>query len=136
LVRVVLDTNILISGIFWRGNPYKILRMCLQNELSLIISPAILEELQDVLRTEKKFKLKENDILLYMRLLLSHSALVEPVKTIDVIKDDPEDNMILECAAEGKVDYVISGDRHLLSLNEYGGIKILSAREFLQCIDK
>jgi putative PIN family toxin of toxin-antitoxin system len=136
LIRVVLDTNILVSGIFWRGNPYKILQTCFQNKLSLIISPAILEELQDVLRTEKKFELTKNDISSYMRLLISHSTLIEPVQTIDAIKDDPDDNMILECAAEGKADYIISGDKHLLSLNEYSGIKILSAREFLQNVDE
>ncbi|MGD2249056.1 MAG: putative toxin-antitoxin system toxin component, PIN family [Candidatus Methanofastidiosia archaeon] len=136
MIRVVLDTNILVSGIFWRGNPYKILQTCFQNKLSLIISPAILEELQDVLRTEKKFELTKNDISSYMRLLISHSTLIEPVQTIDAIKDDPDDNMILECAAEGKADYIISGDKHLLSLNEYSGIKILSAREFLQNVDE
>ena len=136
MVRVVLDTNILISGIFWRGNPHKILRMCLQNELFLVTSPAIMVELQDVLRTEKKFELKEDDISLYVWLLLSHSTLIEPVRTIDVIKDDSEDNMVLECAVEGKADYIISGDSHLLSLGEYGGIRILSAREFLDLVIK
>lgn len=124
MVRVVLDTNIFISGIFWRGNPYKILRMCFSHELSLITSLAIIEELQDVLRTEKKFELEEDDISLYVWLLLSHSILVEPVQKISAVKDDPEDNKILECAVEGKVDYIISGDSHLLSLSEYEGIRI------------
>ena len=110
--------------------------MCLQHNLSLITSPPILKELQDVLKTEKKFGLEEDDISLYMWLLLSHSTLIEPVESIDIIKDDPGDNMVLECAVEGKADYIISGDSHLLSLDEYRGINILSAREFLDCVIK
>jgi putative PIN family toxin of toxin-antitoxin system len=135
LLRVVLDTNILISGIFWRGNPYKILSRCLGEGLQLVTSLEILEELQQVLRTEKKFGLNEEDISSYIGLMISNSIMVNPAQAIDVVTDDPEDNAILECAVEGKADYIISGDRHLLSLREYGGIRILTAREFIEFIN-
>lgn len=132
MFRVVLITNIFISGIFWRGNPYEILSMCLEEKLCLITSLRILEELQEVLRAEKKFELSEDDISSYMSLIISHSVTVDPSQTIDIITDDPEDNMVLECAVEGKADYIISGDRHLLSLKEYKGIGILTAKEFIE----
>lgn len=78
MFRVVLDTNIFISGIFWRGNPYEILSMCLEEKLCLITSLRILEELQEVLRTEKKFELSEDDISAYIGLIISHSVTVDP----------------------------------------------------------
>lgn len=135
MFRIVLDTNIFISGIFWRGNPYKILSKCLEKELCLIASLEILEEFQEVLRTEKKFKLDEDDISSYMSLIISNSVTVVPMQLIDIIADDPDDNRVLECAVEGKADYIISGDRHLLSLEEYKGIKILTAKEFLELVN-
>lgn len=134
LLRVVLDTNILISGIFWRGNPYRILSKCLGEGLQLV-TPLEKEELQQVLRTEKKFGLSEEDISSYIGLMFSNSITVDPAQVIDVVTDDPEDNAILECAVEGKADYIISGDRHLLSLKEYEGIRILTAREFIEFIN-
>lgn len=76
------------------------------------------------------------NISLYISLILSHSTTIEPIQAIDIITDDPKDNMILECAVGGKADYIVSGDRHLLSLKEYKGIKILTAREFIELVSK
>jgi putative PIN family toxin of toxin-antitoxin system len=103
LLRVVLDTNILISGIFWRGNPYRILSKCLGEELHLVTSLEILEELQQVLRTEKKFGLNEEDISSYIGLMISNSITVDPTQVIDVVTDDPEDNMILNVLLKEKL---------------------------------
>lgn len=75
--------------------------------------------------------MSDEDIEKHIQLILSHSQIVEPMKKIDVIKKDPSDNKFLECAIEGKTDYIISGNRHLLELKKFKEIKILRAKEFL-----
>jgi putative PIN family toxin of toxin-antitoxin system len=97
LFRVVLDTNISISGIFWRGNPHKILSKCIEERICLITSLEILNELQEVLRTEKKFGLDEEDISSYIGPIVSSSVMVDPIQSIDIITDDPEDNGLGMC---------------------------------------
>ncbi len=67
--------------------------------------------------------------------LLRVATLVVPSKKIDIIKEDPDDNKVLECAIEGNVDYIISGDRHLLKLKEYSGIRIVRASWLLKIVE-
>ncbi len=67
--------------------------------------------------------------------LLRVATLVVPSKKIDIIKEDPDDNKVLECAIEGNVDYIISGDRHLLKLKEYSGIRIVWASWLLKILE-
>lgn len=70
-----------------------------------------------------------------MSLIISHFVTVDLLQTIDIITDDPEDNMVLECVVEGKADYIISGDRHLLSLKEYKRIRIMTTKEFIERVN-
>ena len=130
---IVLDTNQLISAFFWKGNEREILEICRAKEIELLILPDILDELDTVL--ERKFDIPEDKRAEYTRNLILISKIVFPTSQIDAIGADPTDNRILECAVDGCADYIISGDRHLLSLKEYGGIKILRAREFLGTIE-
>lgn len=130
-IRVVLDTNTYISAFFWRGNPYKILKSCYRGKIHLLSSLEIIREIEYILSREKKFEMSDEDIEKHIQLILSHSQIVEPMKKIDVIKKDPSDNKFLECAIEGKTDYIISGNRHLLELKKFKEIKILRAKEFL-----
>ena len=138
-MKVVLDTNIWLSGIFWQGNPYKIIKLAEQRKIEVIISKQILEEVIRVLSRESKFqKFIENRKILIedlMRTIISISNLVEPKSKINVIKDDTDDNKFLEAGVDGKADFIISGDRHLLDLGQFSGIKILNAREFLEIYD-
>ena len=133
--RVVLDTNILISSVLIKfGNPRKIFEKFLNGEFILIESEEMLAEIRDVL-----FRPKFNYISLiekenFIKNLLSLCNIVEPKQKIDIIKDDPDDNIILECALEGNADYIISGDEHLLGLKEFKGIKIISPKEFLNIL--
>lgn len=129
-MRVVVDTNILISGIFWRGKPYNVVRNALTKKYSLYLSPKILNELEEKLRV--KFKFPEEQIQTHIDILTAYGEIIKPTVKVDAIKDDPDDNHILECAITCKADYIVSGDSHLLNLREYKGIKILSAREFLE----
>jgi len=130
-MRVVVDTNIIISGIFWEGNESSILKMCKTNEHTNIISPPIIEELERVI-SSKKFKLTEKQVNDVIELVLSFSILVFPAVRIDAILSDITDNRILECAVSGNADVIISGDKHLLGLKEYKGIKTINAKAFLE----
>lgn len=67
--------------------------------------------------------------------IVSISGLVKPTKKLDIVKDDPDDNKILECAIAGKVDYIISNDEHLLKLKEFEGIPIIKPEEFLKLLN-
>ncbi|MCS4541418.1 MAG: putative toxin-antitoxin system toxin component, PIN family [Euryarchaeota archaeon] len=75
-IRIVVDTNILISSIFWRGNPYRILKKCFEKKVKLVISKEILDEVGRILIREKKFRLNKDDVLLYTEILLNNSELV------------------------------------------------------------
>ena len=126
---VTLDTNIFISALFWNGNERILLNKCKVKELELIISPDILEEIDVVL--EYKFSYPDDKKADFLRNIIMMSKLIFPNVEIDVIKNDPTDNRILECAVSGSANYLISGDKHLLNLKEHEGIMILNAKDFL-----
>ncbi|MEK6984198.1 MAG: putative toxin-antitoxin system toxin component, PIN family [Nanoarchaeota archaeon] len=129
---VVLDTNILISAIFWRGNPYKILQQGLKKNYSLYLSSAILNELEEKLRI--KFGLPQDKIEEHIQILTEYGNIIKPIVKLNAVKDDPGDDKILECAISCKADYIVSGDNHLLELKEFRGIKIITAIQFLDLI--
>lgn len=133
-MKIVLDTNILISALGWKGgNEYKILKKCFNKELELLFSSEILEEFIKVAKRPKfEFSLEEIDE--FISSLLEISKFLVPDKKFDIIKDDPEDNKFLDAAVAGKANFIISGDKHLLQLKEFRGIKILTPREFLDYI--
>lgn len=129
-MRIVLDTNILISAFFWDGNEKEILMKCKNKEHRSILSPAIIEELNDVL--SEKFEVPDNKITKYIQDILFFSEIVFTEGNIDVIDEDPDDNYILETAVKGKASLIITGDNHLLKLKRYENIKIKSSSKFLE----
>jgi len=135
LKKVVLDTNTLISGILWDGNEAKIIEKAERKEIQLFTSQKILKELEEVLKREKFSKKLEgkkytvNEAVTKIALI---AVLIESTHKINVIKEDPDDNRVLECAVSAKADVVISGDGHLLSLKNYAGIDIIPASEFIK----
>lgn len=127
---IVLDTNIYISAIIFGGNPRTCLELARNKELELFVSREILVELAAKLRL--KFHWKEADIHNAIEGILVFTNLIKPKQSINIIKDDPKDNIILECALEIKADYIISGDKkHLLSLDKFKNIPIITAKTFL-----
>ena len=128
-VRVVVDTNILISSIFWSGNPYSIIQKGIEQEILIFTSEDILQELKNVLERDFEVSSTEIEDIISGFTLFLHR--VEPTEKIDFVKDDPKDDIILECAVESKSHYIVSGDKHLLKLGEFRGVKIISARQFL-----
>lgn len=128
-MRVVLDTNVIISAFFWKGNERIVLNKCKEKEHEMVISPEILEEVDVVL--DSKFSVPDDKRGDFLRNIIVISRLVFPNIEINVIKEDPSDNRILECAVCGKAEFIISGDKDLLNLKEYEGITICNARDFL-----
>jgi putative PIN family toxin of toxin-antitoxin system len=130
--KVVIDTNIYISAIFWGGKPRKIVDLGREKKILVFTSIEIEDEISDKLKS--KFKLQENEI---NHILLDFSFFTMPVKItkhIKAVPDDPDDNKFIECAVKSNADYIVSGDEHLLKLKEYAGIKILKASEFLKLL--
>ncbi len=128
MIRAVLDTNIFISSLFWRGVPHHIVQRGLGGDFIIIISPEIIKEIGETLYS--KFKFPAEDTRSFLEIIIVNSYLVEPRDRVEVIKKDPSDNKIIECAVAGRAHFIVSGDRHLLDLRGYGGIKIVTARKF------
>jgi len=128
--KLVLDTNILISALGWKGKPNEIFRKVLNEEFELIISRKQIEELKEVMNYPK-FSFAEEQKSRFITLLLNVAKVVEISNKLKVIKEDPDDDVILETAVENNADFIISGDDHLLKLKEYSNIKIVTANEFL-----
>lgn len=128
--RVVFDTNIFISAFNFLGLPRTIFERALQGDFQLVISKQIIAEMSGVLR--KKFNYDPPELEELEQLLIMLCEIVEPRRRIKRIIEDPSDNMILECTVEGKADYIVSGDKHLLKLKKFEGIPILQPSDFLK----
>jgi putative PIN family toxin of toxin-antitoxin system len=130
-MKVVIDTNIFVSS-FFGGNPRKIIDLWRNEKITLCLSNAILDEYLDVLR---RIGLKDEDELEELLALFSRGFnILFTTKTpkIKVIKNDPDDEKFIECAVALKADAVITGDREVLALREYMGIKIVTPQQFLE----
>ncbi len=129
--KVLLDTNILISALGWNSKPKEIFRKCIVGELKLITSLEQIDELRRVMGYPK-FNFTEEQKESFISIILEIAAMVEITGKVKVIKDDPDDDVMIETAIVGRADYIISGDPHLLNLKEFTGIKIVTAKEFLK----
>ena len=136
-MKVVLDTNVLVSGTFWTGYSFEIIRRIDLKEAILILSKDLIDEYEETINSEEIIEKIENKNLIIngiIRRVIRDATIVLPENKFDVVKEDPDDNRILECAIEGKVDFIISQDNHLLNLKEFNGIKILAPKEFLRIL--
>lgn len=131
MIKVVIDTNIYISAVLFGGNSEKIRKLAGEGKFELLISENILVEIAGVLK--RKFNWFDWQVSELIKDIRAITTLVTPVLSLSVIKEDEPDNRFLECAIEGKAQYIISGDKHHLQpLKEYQGIKILSPAQFLE----
>lgn len=128
-MKLVFDTNIFISAVVIPGSrAEKAILRIIEGGDTLIISREIIKELLDVLST--KFS-RDREAISHIAVYLSDVAqVVNPTKRIRILKDDP-DNRILECALVGKADAIVTGDKEMLKLKEYKGVKIISLKEYL-----
>jgi putative PIN family toxin of toxin-antitoxin system len=133
VLRVTADTNIIISALNFSGNPARILDMAEAGEIRLAISDDILNEVERVLQ-RPKFGWTQDQVDDAIRGLSAFTEHVEPKQRIDVIKDDPADNRIIEAAVASGSEYLVSGDRHLLKVGQYHGVKIVTPADFIGII--
>jgi len=133
-MKVVIDTNIFVSS-FFGGNPRKIIDLWKKEKITLCLSNTILDEYVDVLC---RIGLKDEHELEELLALFSRGFnLLFTTKTpkIKIVKNDPDDDKFVECAVALKADAVITGDREVLAVKEYMGIKIVTPRQFLEIHD-
>ncbi len=135
-MRVVLDTNTLISALLFSGTASRLVPLWQSRSITLLISKAILQE---YLRTlaYPKFRLSDQEIRgVIEEKLLPFVKTVQVKKHLTVVQRDPEDDKFLECAVAGRAKYLVTGDRDLLELGSYRGIMILPVGEFLDQIKR
>lgn len=139
--RLVIDTNVLISGLFGiKDSPSsQILKAYRSQQIILVTSPLIIEEVGDVInrgRIAKLTKMSQAERVDFMDKLLERSDIIAGEQFISQVGRDIKDDKFLACAVEAKADYLITGDKDLLVLKEYEGIKIITPRAFLKVLNK
>ncbi|MFH1649921.1 MAG: putative toxin-antitoxin system toxin component, PIN family [Candidatus Woesearchaeota archaeon] len=138
-MKVVLDTNVLVSGTYWIGDSFRILELIDGGKLTLVLSNPIIQEYNRIISSNEIVEKIENKNLLVFKIVQSviqKAKIVDPKERINFVKDDPDDNKILECAKAGKADFIVSQDKHLLKLQSFEGIRILKPSEFLGIKEK
>jgi putative PIN family toxin of toxin-antitoxin system len=133
MIRVVFDTNVYISALMFGGLPGSLLDLAFLQSFVLVISPALMDELDEKLRL--KFEVSGEDAAIIRAKLEGNAEIVMPDVVLDVIEDDPDDNRVLECAVKGSANYIVTGDRHLLKLGAYEAIPIVTVRQFLDAAE-
>ena len=132
---VVLDTNVIISALLSStGAPAEILSRWENNEFEVEVSTQLLAELGRALHYPKiarYLKLSDEEIGRFLRRYVASATLIIPQENLAVITQDPDDNRVLECAVDANASFIVTGDDHLLELQEYQGIVILSPAAFL-----
>lgn len=133
-MRLVADTNVLVSALLWRGLPHRLLIAMEAGRITLYTSPPLIKELHGVLsRPRLAARLVARQVTLeevmagYIR--LAHVVL--PAALAPVILDDPDDDAVLACAVAAEASYIVSGDTHLLKLERFRSIHIVSVRTFV-----
>lgn len=129
-MKIVLDTNVFISGIFFSGSPAQILKAWKEQKIQIVLSKEILDEYQRV-AGELSAKFPSVDIEPIIELLTIYGEVVETAGISVTVCEDPDDNMFLECAIASNSKIIVSGDNHLLKISGYQGIDVLKPREFI-----
>lgn len=137
-MRAVIDTNVLISGFISRESyPAKLVDGWIEKRFEPVVSEEIIKEYREVFARDRFSALgsvEERLKLLGTLLSFEHVVLVNPQERICMVKDDPGDDIFLECAAAGECEFIISGDQHLLKLKQYKNIKVITAKEFIELL--
>ncbi|MFC1573120.1 putative toxin-antitoxin system toxin component, PIN family [Candidatus Eisenbacteria bacterium] len=128
-MRVILDTDVFVSGVFFTGPPYRILQAWDEGRFQLVVSADILAEYHRVGKTlQNQFHGIDLDPIL--RGLLQRVLICQPRSLPEQVCDDPTDDMLLACALGGRCKIIISGDKHLLRVTGYRGIEVVRPRKF------
>jgi len=138
-MRVVLDTNVIVSGVISEhGAPRRIIQAWQAQQFTLLTSTLIVAEVSRVLRyprIQETYRLSEADLALVRETLLNDALVLQDLYQVARSRD-PDDNILLACALEGRADYLVSGDPHLLEIKYYHGVQIVTPRQFLEILQE
>jgi hypothetical protein len=136
MLRVVLDTNVLVSGLIMLGKPRELLSIIARREATLVLSKEILNEFTKVMRRNKLTEhVTEEQVERFIENIERIAEFVELESHLEVV-NDPKDDFVINTAIDGRADLIVSGDHHLLSLKEFKGIKIASVDEAVRKLKK
>ena len=139
MLKVVFDTNIIVSGLIAHsGSPYRALEAWRRGDVVLLVSKPIVDEVASVLQRpffREKRHIGKVDIARIRQALETDAVVVSPQVPLKVVANDPADDRILECTLEGGADYLVSGDHHLLELKRHRHVRIVTARQFLAILE-
>ena len=132
-MRVVLDTNVMVSALNFPGNERLVLELALRGRFEFYLSRFILQEVAGVLT--RKFDWDEERTAQVLQAIENGATVIDPLRLPELIEDGHADNRILECAVAANADYLITGDRrHLLPIGEHQGTRIINAPRFLSAL--
>ena len=131
-MRVVLDTNVIVSALVGHGRPRRLLIRLFERH-EIVSSKQMLAELGDIL-SRRKIGFTRHQINHFLLIMVKGSIMVTVVECPKIVEEDPDDDLVLATALEGEADFIVSGDKHLLSLGEFRGIKIVTVREMLEIL--
>lgn len=129
-MKVVIDTNVFISGVFFSGPPYQILTAWKDGRIRLALTAEIFDEYERVGKELAERHL-EVDIKPMLSLLIVHADFYPPVRLARQVCEDPDDDKFLECALACGSKHIVSGDKHLLKCSGFGGIAVITPRNFV-----
>jgi len=132
-VNIVCDTNVLISGVLFGGHAREILQLASRGVLTNFVSPEILREAERVL-SRSKFGLRPEHVIEILSLFKDSFEIVIPSLKVQAIHSDPHDNHVIEAALAAGAEFIISGDKHLLKLVEWEGIRVVSPAQFIKSV--
>lgn len=139
-MRVVLDTNVVISALLSAaGAPARVLELWRHQDLEVVVSEPLLAEYQRALlyeRVASRHRMASSAVAEVIEGFRQFAILVTPEETVSAIQEDPQDNLVLECALAGGAEYVVTGDSHLLKLEAFRDIQILSSNAFLAVLQQ
>jgi conserved hypothetical protein TIGR00305 len=134
-MRAILDTNVLISAVIATGTPHEVVVAGYSGEYQILVSVATLMEFRETLHKHPdRFGLSEAEIQTEVETLRYFAEFVEPDVEFDIVDADPDDNKFLEAAVAGNAEYVVSGDQHLLDIEGFRGIEIVTPRTFYETV--
>lgn len=135
-MRIVIDTNVLISAIFWTGKPKQLLNHARHRKITFVTSNQLLDELRQILvRQDKPFHLQDNEADQVIEALKGFGEVVESHSQVTVCHDEM-DNEVIAAAIDGKAEYIVTGDVHLLGLRSYQGVEIRTVSDFLSQFER
>ena len=134
-MKVVLDTNVLVSALIKAGKPRDLFNKLLKDR-QLVLSRAILEEFLEVIEDPKIAKYtSKKEVTVFLNTIKKTARIVQVKSKFKVVMEDPDDDTIIQAAYDSKADYIISGDRHLLALKQFKSIRILTVDEMLNILN-